>query len=363
MNPWTCEPASGEQESRSTGSPVRLFEYSPAVAECQPGRTFHAGLSWWSAKNITVTELHIFGVESCNFFQIIEASSISVSRTPFVLYSFPCSSFKKAEGRATLKLTLKIPQYSELIFVVDVQPHSQPPSVPTNCHDPQWNFGGAGHVTALYANVEDIPVPFFELSYTLVSFVFTLDDVPAPSLESTNTVDVCENLDQELMAFGDLLIVPMMDVYANLTTKTLAAVEHFYRHSSALFFVKTDDDVKLNHTRLRGYLESYRNYQRPLLASRFRHRRVVQRHGKWADLDYRSQMYPPFPCGALYVLNRPAAKMIAENAGVLKRFRSEDVSVGIWASAFDVDLVDHRGFVCSSEESVDCGEDCFNEIL
>lgn len=45
---------------------------------------------------------------------------------------------------------------------------------------------------------------------------------------------------------------------------------------------------------------------------RFRFGLPVERHGKWQELEYKAPVYPPFPCGGGYILNRNVIRYLGE---------------------------------------------------
>jgi hypothetical protein len=58
----------------------------------------------------------------------------------------------------------------------------------------------------------------------------------------------------------------------------------------------------------------------------------VHSFGKWREDSYRSVTYPPFPCGAGYVLSEALVHFLGNKAYnfLYQDFQGEDVSLGIW---------------------------------
>jgi len=77
---------------------------------------------------------------------------------------------------------------------------------------------------------------------------------------------------------------------------------------------------------------------------------VVERAGKWRELDYTAPVYPSFACGAGNVLSADLVRWLALNADHLKLYQGEDVSMGIWLSAV--------GPVIDNDYRWSCGREC-----
>ncbi|XP_046944580.1 UDP-GalNAc:beta-1,3-N-acetylgalactosaminyltransferase 2 isoform X2 [Lynx rufus] len=82
-------------------------------------------------------------------------------------------------------------------------------------------------------------------------------------------------------------------------------------------------------------VDTYRNVPAKLLNFYrcFRLNWAVDRTGKWQELEYPSPAYPAFACGSGYVISRDIVQWLASNAGRLKTYQGEDVSMGIWMAA------------------------------
>ncbi|XP_032286123.1 UDP-GalNAc:beta-1,3-N-acetylgalactosaminyltransferase 2 isoform X2 [Halichoerus grypus] len=82
-------------------------------------------------------------------------------------------------------------------------------------------------------------------------------------------------------------------------------------------------------------VDTYRNVPAKLLNFYrcFRLNWAVDRTGKWQELEYPSPAYPAFACGSGYVISRDIVHWLAGNAGRLKTYQGEDVSMGIWMAA------------------------------
>ncbi|KAG8239444.1 hypothetical protein J437_LFUL019180 [Ladona fulva] len=136
----------------------------------------------------------------------------------------------------------------------------------------------------------------------------------------------------------DILLVKTVDVYRNLPDKLLYFMRWASRRKKFSYILKTDDDTFIDLKKVdksmhfahmaTSYLvdNAYYNWW----WSSFRVGWPVESFGKWREDDYRSATYPPFPCGAGYVLSKDLVQFIVENSMRLHRYQGEDVSLGIW---------------------------------
>jgi hypothetical protein len=120
----------------------------------------------------------------------------------------------------------------------------------------------------------------------------------------------------------------------------------FRAHFNAEFsyLLKTDDDTFINIGEVLRTLkiakknQSKKAFTHPGIELRlhwwssFREGWPVHSFGKWREDNYRSAMYPPFPCGAGYVLSEGVVQFLGNKAYkfLYQDFQGEDVSLGIW---------------------------------
>lgn len=142
----------------------------------------------------------------------------------------------------------------------------------------------------------------------------------------------------EARKYGDITLVPIVDVYRNLGNKMLAFFDVLLQKAVEYdFFLKTDDDCLVNLERVRDHVPRGHG---PVWWSSFRENWPVARYGKWGDHDYTSALYPSFPCGSGYVLSREMILWLAKNKDYLHQYQGEDVSMGIWLAALRPKMID-----------------------
>ncbi|XP_064480706.1 UDP-GalNAc:beta-1,3-N-acetylgalactosaminyltransferase 2-like [Ornithodoros turicata] len=142
----------------------------------------------------------------------------------------------------------------------------------------------------------------------------------------------------EAHKYGDIILVPVVDVYRNLATKMLTFFDVLLQKSLDYdFFFKTDDDCLVHLEKVRDMVP---RGQGLVWWSSFRENWPVARYGKWGDHDYTSAVYPSFACGSGYVLSREIVLWLAKNKDHLHQYQGEDVSMGIWLAALRPKMID-----------------------
>ena len=144
-----------------------------------------------------------------------------------------------------------------------------------------------------------------------------------------------EALNSEQEAYHDLLLLSdLKEAYSNLTRKVLYSFMWADRHLKFDYLMKCDDDTFVI---LDAVLEelSKRISNRSFYWGFFDGRASVKRQGKWAEHDwFLCDRYLPYALGGGYVISADLVHRIAMNADGLQFYNSEDVSVGVWLSAY-----------------------------
>lgn len=151
---------------------------------------------------------------------------------------------------------------------------------------------------------------------------------------------------KEVKEYGDLILVDTVECYRSLPMKMML----FYKELSTYSFdyiLKSDDDCFVNVSGILDSLDITPFDQESLWIGNFRENFAIERHGKWAELDYNAVSYPPFACGSGYVLSFDIVNWIARNINSLKIYQGEDTSLGIWLSAIDVNRIQDSRFQCA----------------
>ncbi|ELU12628.1 hypothetical protein CAPTEDRAFT_166609 [Capitella teleta] len=150
------------------------------------------------------------------------------------------------------------------------------------------------------------------------------------SAEQLGTLEYEHSINEDLVLLRDF-----HDSYFNLTDKVVRSFEWVNRNVEADFIFKGDDDTFVNIDRL--YQELTRIKCDNLYWGFFDGRANVKKTGQWAEKSWvLCDRYLPHARGGGYILAAKLVSFIAENSALLKRYNSEDVSVGAWLAPLDV---------------------------
>ena len=144
-------------------------------------------------------------------------------------------------------------------------------------------------------------------------------------------------LQSEQTRHDDLLILPRVtDSYSQLTEKVLAAFTWLSTNVRHQYAMKCDDDTFARlgpivteletAPRSRFYLGFFDGRARP------------RRTGKWSEPAWDiCDFYLPYALGGGYILSSDLVSYLSTSAPFLRRFNSEDVSVGTWLAPLAVE--------------------------
>ena len=156
----------------------------------------------------------------------------------------------------------------------------------------------------------------------------------ALSQEETQTLEYENSIHGDLMLLRDL-----HDSYENLTTKVLKCMTWLDDNVSFYFLLKVDDDTFVRVDVIRSELKEKESVTN-LYWGFFEGRANVKKRGKWAEKTWiLCDKYLPYARGGGYVLSAHLVHFVAQNSRYLKKYRSEDVSMGVWLAPVDVQRV------------------------
>lgn len=152
------------------------------------------------------------------------------------------------------------------------------------------------------------------------------------------TSEGMESIQVEEDTYHDLLLLPgLRESYSNLTLKVLTSFIALDTQFDFSFLLKCDDDTFLKLDAIASELRQ-RSDKRSLYWGFFDGRAHVKRRGKWAEKDwFLCDRYLPYALGGGYVLSRDLVRRIVSNSDGLLFYNSEDVSVGVWLSAYEAE--------------------------
>ena len=165
---------------------------------------------------------------------------------------------------------------------------------------------------------------------------WTCKQASVPSAKEQEDWDTtCETVDRRLLeeqaAYGDLIRIEEVDVYRHLPQKVKAAYARALDLTAAAWFVKTDTDSVVRVDTLEHYLTTKYDAAKPVVVGHINRGSGVPRSGKWAELNYIKNTYPPWPQGSFgHVVSRPVAEYVVTHKDALFNYQGEDISLAIW---------------------------------
>nr|XP_054768669.1 beta-1,3-galactosyltransferase 6-like [Lytechinus pictus]XP_054768670.1 beta-1,3-galactosyltransferase 6-like [Lytechinus pictus] len=161
----------------------------------------------------------------------------------------------------------------------------------------------------------------------IVKFVIGIADLPADQLE---------DLEKEQKKYNDLLFLPdLKDGFYALTQKLIEMFVWLDQNVNYKFVLKVDDDSFVRLDALTKELQQ--KSQERLFWGFFDGRARVHKAGKYAEADWvLCDRYLPYAKGGGYILSADLVHFVSLNAKYLKKYNGEDVSLGSWLAAVEV---------------------------
>ena len=138
--------------------------------------------------------------------------------------------------------------------------------------------------------------------------------------------------------FNDIILLPeLQESFKNLSRKVRTSFVHIDQSYSFKYLFKGDDDTYIQLDLLLSELAE-RNSQKSFYWGFFDGRSRPKKAGKYEEADwFVCDLYLPYALGGGYVISGDLVSRITVNAEALALYNSEDVSVGLWLSAFDME--------------------------
>ena len=170
--------------------------------------------------------------------------------------------------------------------------------------------------------------------------------------------DQLKQLERERDSHGDILLIPTLkDGFYALTQKLIDMLTWVDHNVDYSFVLKVDDD---SFVRLDALINELQQKSRErLFWGFFDGRARVHKSGKYAEADWvLCDRYLPYAKGGGYVLSADLVHFVSENGKYLKKYSGEDVSLGSWLAALEVNREHDPRF---DTEYLSRG--CFNSYL
>lgn len=167
----------------------------------------------------------------------------------------------------------------------------------------------------------------------------------------TNDKSKMAELRKEIAEYDDFLLVDIEEQYSKLPYKTLAFFKAAYALFDSEFYVKADDDIYLRPDRLSTLLAKDRSHSQTYLGCMKKGPVFTDPKLKWYEpLSYllgKEYFYHAY--GPIYALSADVvASLVVLRNNSFRMFSNEDVTIGAWMLAMNVNHEDNRA-LCSPE--------------
>ncbi|CAM6090243.1 unnamed protein product [Calypogeia fissa] len=172
---------------------------------------------------------------------------------------------------------------------------------------------------------------------------------------TTSDTRAAAELQTEIDTYKDFLRIANEEEYSRLPFKTLEYFQAAYMLYDADFYVKIDDDIYLRPDRLALLLKQKRQTSRTYLGCMKRGGVITDPQYKWYEpLNWLlGNEYFMHAWGPIYALSRDIVADLSNfKNDSLRMFSNEDVTIGSWMLAFNVNHEDDRR-LCEPECQVD----------
>lgn len=156
-----------------------------------------------------------------------------------------------------------------------------------------------------------------------------------------------EQVQGEQKVHNDIILLPVADTYAALTSKLAGSLTWAHRNLNFQYLMKVDDDTFVRLDAVEKTLRELDNDREEigLYWGYFDGRAPVKRAGKWKEEKWLlCDTYLPYAVGGGYVLSSDLVQFVAENHLKFVYYNSEDVSLGAWLAPLQVTRVHDMRF-------------------
>ncbi|KAF2287329.1 hypothetical protein GH714_039643 [Hevea brasiliensis] len=167
----------------------------------------------------------------------------------------------------------------------------------------------------------------------------------------TNDKSKMVKLKKEVAEYDDFLLLDIEEQYSKLPYKTLAFFKAAYALFDSEFYVKADDDIYLRPDRLSILLAKERTHSQTYLGCMKKGPVFTDPKLKWYEpLSYLlGKEYFFHAYGPIYALSADVvASLVALRNDSFRMFSNEDVTIGAWMLAMNVNHEDNRA-LCEPE--------------
>jgi hypothetical protein len=160
-----------------------------------------------------------------------------------------------------------------------------------------------------------------------------------------------QELQKEVEKYDDFMRIPTTESYANLAVKSRVFLEMVMLEYSPDYIIKVDDDVYVRLDRIPGAIRQWKEMNADYVGCMKHGDVLINPKYKWYEPQHGllGKEYFAHSWGSLYILSSKAVTAIlAIDEKHLRNFANEDVTIGSWMLALNMNHYDDRRLCMSS---------------
>lgn len=157
--------------------------------------------------------------------------------------------------------------------------------------------------------------------------------------DSPQKSEIQDKVDAESRHYGDIIQINFLDIYQNLTLKTLQMMRWLDAHCpQTRYGMKVDSDIFVNVFYLRDYLKNCprRSFITGSVINDGKPKRASNSKWRVSKQQYPEETFPPYVSGAGYVFSQDVAGKIWWGSRFVRLIPLEDVFVGLCLSFLEI---------------------------
>ena len=175
-------------------------------------------------------------------------------------------------------------------------------------------------------------------SYTSIKYMFFMGSI---GVSTSQRSDVLEERDK----YGDIVILDDVEESFNtLSSKVLKAFTWAGIHIDSTYYFKVDDDCYIVIENVYKAITDKHFPKKRVLFGNMMIGSPVLNEGKWAESNWIlcPHVYLRYASGMGYILSKDVVRFIVVNRHRLQIYHNEDVAIGTWVAAFQMNYVDNH---------------------
>ena len=174
-------------------------------------------------------------------------------------------------------------------------------------------------------------------NYTSIKYMFFMGSIGVSPSQMSDVLRERDNYDDIVVLDG------VEESYNLLSIKVLKSFTWAGRHIESTYYFKVDDDCYIVVDNVYKYITDKDFPKQKVLFGHMMVGSPVLSEGKWAESNWTlcPHVYLKYAIGMAYILSKDMVKFIVVNAHRLQVYHNEDVAMGTWLAAFQMNYMNN----------------------